>query len=96
MNKNRTECDTRPLLSATALGRGLGYLPLGSAQSRAAARALLTAQQEGEGTLLRLRFVGHSPQPDQKCTCPKPPAGTVALCRCFGPLDPPLSEGRGL
>ncbi|MGC1297593.1 MAG: hypothetical protein WA869_21385, partial [Alloacidobacterium sp.] len=32
----------------TALGRGLGYLPLGSAQSRAAARALLTAQQESD------------------------------------------------
>ncbi|MGC1296495.1 MAG: hypothetical protein WA869_15785, partial [Alloacidobacterium sp.] len=36
------------MLPATALGKGLGCLPLVSAQSRAAARALVTARQESE------------------------------------------------
>ncbi len=48
MNKNRTGRTRRPLLLATALGKGLGCFPLGSAQSRAAARSLVTAQQESE------------------------------------------------
>jgi hypothetical protein len=51
MNGSRKESTERPLLTATAAGKGLGDLPIGSAQSRAAARALLTARQgiEAEG-----------------------------------------------
>lgn len=76
----------------------LGDYPLFSSQSRAAARHGLTARRsrEGEGILVVLRVAGRSLQADQKCTCPKPPGGTFAICRCFCPSDPPLSEERSL
>jgi hypothetical protein len=48
MTKTRLERTERPFLGATAAGKGLGGLPLGSPQSRAAARALLTSRQETE------------------------------------------------
>ena len=46
--KIRTERTEKPFLTATASGKGLGSLPLGSPQSRAAARALANVRQESE------------------------------------------------
>lgn len=48
MIETRTERTGRPSLRATAAGRGLGCFPLGSPQSRAAARALVAARRESE------------------------------------------------
>ena len=48
MRETRTERAERPFLPATAAGKGLGSLPVGSGQSRAAARSLLTARMERE------------------------------------------------
>ena len=72
-------------LGATDSGLRPSDYPLGSQQSRAAARAMLDARRaaQGEGTLIRLKLVGRPEDPDRKCTCPRPEAGTVALCRCF-------------
>lgn len=52
MRETRTECGQKPLVPATAAGRGLGCLPLGSAQSRATAR-LLAARKVSEEDGLR-------------------------------------------
>ena len=38
---------------------------------------------EPEGYLFRLFHLCRPPRPDQTCTCPRPPMGTFALCRCF-------------
>jgi hypothetical protein len=47
----------------------------------------LSEDQKGccgrEGTLFRLIAVGSPAPPGTKCTCPIPPAGTFALCKCF-------------
>ena len=48
MRETRTERTQRPLVTATAASKGLGTLPVGSAWSRAAARALASARQESE------------------------------------------------
>ena len=48
MTQARTGQAERSILPATAAGNGLGSLSIGSAQSRAAARSLLTARQECE------------------------------------------------
>jgi hypothetical protein len=45
MSRTRTEGTERHAPSATAAGRGLGNLPVGSAVSRAAARSLVIARQ---------------------------------------------------
>jgi hypothetical protein len=76
---------TQKGLGATESGLRLSDYPLGSRQSRAAARALLGARRraQGEGTFIRVRLIGKAEDPDRKCTCPKPEAGTFALCRCF-------------
>lgn len=75
-------------LGATDSGPRPGRFPLGSARSRAAARALLETKRDTEeaGVLIVLRLIGTGNEPgheERKCTCPVPPAGTVALCRCF-------------
>jgi hypothetical protein len=72
-------------LGATDSGFRLSDYPLGSQQSRAAARALLEARRaaQGEGTLFRVRAISRPEDPDRKCNCRKPEAGTFALCRCF-------------
>lgn len=75
-----------------------GDYPLRSTQSRAAARHVSATRRaaQGEGTLIRLRFIGSPFNPDQKCTCPPPPTGTVAICRCFCSLEPcALNDGNG-
>ena len=58
---------------------------LGSPQSRAAVRALLEARKaaKGEGTLICIMAIAKSHDPDLKCTCRIPEAGTFALCECF-------------
>ncbi len=48
MTETRTGRTERPILPATAAGKGLGCFPLRSPQSRAAARALVAARQESE------------------------------------------------
>jgi hypothetical protein len=76
---------TQKGLGATESGLRLSDYPLGSRQSRAAARALLAVRRkaQGKGTILRVRLVGRPEDPKQKCTCREPEAGTFALCRCF-------------
>ncbi len=89
-NKGRQE-----FLGATGSAPRPGQYPLGSAPSRAAARATLEVRSaaEGYGVLFELiRISGrHTPRRDdggpagqRKCTCQMPPAGTFALCGCFG------------
>jgi hypothetical protein len=75
----------RETVGATGAGLRPGDYGLDSAQSRAAARALLDARRtvEGVGTLFRLLRVGGGHDPGRKCTCRRPEAGTFALCRCF-------------
>jgi RecB family exonuclease len=72
-------------LGATGSGLRLSDYPLGSPQSRAAARAFLEAQKaaQGEGTLLIVRTIGKPHDPDRNCICRTPEAGTIAVCRCF-------------
>lgn len=62
-----------------------GDYAVSSPQSRAAARALLTARRaaQGEGTLIQVVSVLGCDDPERKCTCPVPEAGTFGLCRCF-------------
>jgi hypothetical protein len=60
MIKTRSERTEAPFLPATAAGKGLGDLPLGSAQSRAAARALLERRLAGRN---RLDIVSSIPRP---------------------------------
>lgn len=60
--------------------------PVGSPESRAAARSLLDARvkaEGGEGVLVRIKLIGVRDE-DRKCTCKPPAAGTFAICRCFG------------
>lgn len=86
MTEPRTERTEGPLLPATASAKGLAAFPLGSMQSRAAARSLLDARRaaEGEGTLFVLERIGsgHGQGTGRGCTCRPPEAGTFALCRC--------------
>jgi hypothetical protein len=74
-----------PLLPATVSKLDLGRFPLGSPESRATARHLVAASEatEPEGMLFRLLHIGSPPDPNQTCSCPRTPAGTFALCRCF-------------
>lgn len=75
----------RPHQNGPTAGAKPGDYALGSPQSRAAARAFMEARKaaQGEGTTLRIRLVGRSEDPNQKCTCRTPEAGTVAVCGCF-------------
>jgi hypothetical protein len=72
-------------LGATDSGIRLSDYRIGSRESRAAARALLDARRAvlGNGTLVCVRLVGRHKDPNQKCTCREPEAGTFALCKCF-------------
>lgn len=72
-------------LGATVTTMRLSEYPIGSPQSRAAARALLNARRAdlGEGTRFVVSAVDRPVDPNQKCTCREPEAGTFTLCRCF-------------
>ena len=61
-----------------------GRYALGSAESRAAARALLNSKRvaQFEGILVRL-VSNERDRSGRECTCPMPEAGKFALCRCF-------------
>ena len=54
MRETRTERAESPLLAATVASKGLGYLPIGSEQSRAAARALVGARMTAPDDELRI------------------------------------------
>ena len=62
-----------------------GRYELGSPESRAAARALLDSRKatQGQGILIKLVSVLGCDDPDRKCTCPVPEAGSIGMCRCF-------------
>ncbi len=72
-------------LGATDCEPRLSHYPIGSAQSRAAARALLDRRREVQGAGLRftVQLVGKVKDPNRKCTCRAPEAGTIAICRCL-------------
>jgi hypothetical protein len=72
-------------LGATDSGLRLAEYALGSGRSRAAARALLNARRtsQGEGTILRVRLVGRTYDPNRKCICREPEAGSISVCKCF-------------
>ena len=72
-------------LGATDSLLRLSDYPIGSPQSRAAARALLDCRREaqGQGTVFYISIGGRRADPNRKCTCRKPEAGTFAVCRCF-------------
>jgi hypothetical protein len=93
MMKNESQGVKMPRLPATELGPG--SFPIGSAESRAAARFLLSSKEilEGQGTLLRLVAIGEDPIPGAKCTC-KPRAGTFALCQCCIPPGMTVEEAE--
>jgi hypothetical protein len=80
------------LRKATQKGKGAdgteanpGRYPIGSPQSRAAARSLLAFKRaaEGEGTRFVFKAIDSPAPPGTKCTCPIPAAGEVGFCRCF-------------
>jgi hypothetical protein len=85
MTHIRTERTETPLLPATASGKGLATFPLGSLQSRAAARSLMSAREatRKKGILFRVSVIGANRELRGKCTCEMPEEGTFALCRCF-------------
>lgn len=60
MAKNCTEYADRPTLPATAFGSTLAAFPLGSLESRAAARSIIAAREatEGEGVLFEVIRLG--------------------------------------
>lgn len=43
----------------------------------------MPGEAEEEGALLVIRLIGRTAEPDRKCTCPTPEAGTLTLCRSF-------------
>jgi hypothetical protein len=86
MRRSRAERAERPFLPATASASSMADFPLGSLQSRAAARSLIARRRDmecGEGILIVVREVGKRVDPNRKCTCRVPPAGEFAVCRCF-------------
>jgi hypothetical protein len=73
------------LLPATSNAAEMMSFPLGSLESRAAARSLLIARGTSgdEGTLLRIMITGKPVDPQRKCSCQTPAAGIWAVCKCF-------------
>ena len=91
---NRDNRAEQLVLPATDSNSGPAAFPLGSLQSRAAARRLIQAREDKEdsGTLFVVTRIGRSPNalsgiekaPNSAvCTCKKPAAGTLGLCMCF-------------
>jgi len=71
---------------ATYSGPQPADFPLGSPESRGAARLLLEARLNasgGAGILVRIRRMGVRGMEQRKCTCKPPAPGAFALCRCF-------------
>lgn len=60
--------------------------PLGSLESRAAARAALDAQQVAQRGVfagISVQFVGRQLDDSAVCTCPPVPRGQIAFCHCL-------------
>ena len=79
--------EEHPRVLATDLGPNPGEFPVGSLESRAAARSMLEAKEAieaiGSPTFL-VRFISPGvPVDDSKCTCKHPKPGTIGFCRCF-------------
>jgi hypothetical protein len=72
-------------LPAASNAAEMTSLPLGSVESRAAARSLLIARRTSgdEGTLLHIMVIGKPVDPERKCSCQTPAAGIWAICKCF-------------
>jgi len=78
---------------ANTAARALGTVPtpadfpVGSLQSRAAARAILAALEKAQKPGILIRFVaardGRVAYPNRECTCKKAAPGTIAFCECF-------------
>jgi hypothetical protein len=89
MSKTQTGSERVESLNATVAGQQLAEFPIGSLESRAAARRLLEVRgtTREKGLLIQLDFIGADGEEvgatGKVCTCKEPPAGTVALCRCF-------------
>jgi hypothetical protein len=73
------------LQPATSNAAAMMSFPLGSLESRAAARSLLIARRTSgdEGTLLPIMVIGKPVDPQRKCSCQAPAAGIWVVCRCF-------------
>ncbi len=85
-HKTRIESSSLP---ATASTHGLGDLPIGSLQSRAAARSLIEARgiAEEDGMLVVVRHIGATAPLDFKCICNKRvPSGQSRVCHHFGAM----------
>jgi len=98
----RTEGAKRPSLPATKFGVRPGEFPLGSIESRAAARHIIEGRgaAEKKGTLIHFEIVriGQPHDPDAgKCTSEPPPASAVAFCTCLSKRrrQSRAPEGRG-
>jgi hypothetical protein len=103
MRQTLTQRTDRACVPATASGSSPAAFPLGSLESRAAARSLIAAREvlAGAGFLVQLirlgqRRVDRQSDPDAKCKCKTPPAGKFALCRCYsGAFRPPGPGEKG-
>lgn len=75
-------------LNATEAGPKPGDFPIGSLESRAAARAVFEGREAAgvPGVLLRITKI-EEPVDPSKCNCKRPKAGTFAVCQCF--MDEP-------
>ncbi len=78
-------------LLATVQRLDLAHLPLGSAESRAAARRLLKTKKaiEPKGNLFVLLDLVNPPGPEVECHCKQPRSGTFAICECFFQREEP-------
>lgn len=85
MRKTRPERAEKATLTATVSNAQPAAFPLGSLESRAAARSLIAgrAVAEEQGILVVVRRIGLPQDPNRKCTCKRPSLGAFALCRCF-------------
>lgn len=74
-------------LGATDSGLKPGGYPLGSVESRVAARAMVEAREAIEAAgapSFVIRFVSPGvPVDESKCTCKSPKAGALGFCYCF-------------
>jgi hypothetical protein len=81
---NRTNRTNGPAVPATASAERLGEFPLGSLQSRSAARSLIEARgvSEEEGMIVVIRHIGSPDPPDRtQCICHKRvPPGETRVC----------------
>jgi hypothetical protein len=75
------------LKPATAHATEMMSFPLGSLESRAAARSLIEAREAmgDEGILFRVSVMANPGAPGTRCNCKVPPSEQFAICKCFMP-----------